>query len=306
MRASWTALLTAALLWAGCASESSEPPGRPAQAPPDTAGSAPAAASAVKANPPTVTDRGRSVEARLADATLAARVKERLVEVQNLAPSDFDLKVTNGRVTLEGDVPSRAQWEETLAAAREVEDVEHVTNRLTVAGERVATAREEEEPSQEETMAQARPAEPKAQRGGSASQKSQDAGQRSVHHRVEPGETLWAIAEEQGTSVQRLKQLNGLSSGNIQPGDRLLIRKGSASSGGTTAAAAPSAGEAASGSAAPQESAPEASSTEYYVVKRGETLWAIANKNGTTVAQLKSLNDLSSSRLMPGDRLRVN
>jgi LysM repeat protein len=43
----------------------------------------------------------------------------------------------------------------------------------------------------------------------------------------------------------------------------------------------------------------------YYVVKRGDSLWGIAQKNGLSVAKLKELNELSSSDLMPGDRLRV-
>ena len=55
-----------------------------------------------------------------------------------------------------------------------------------------------------------------------------------------------------------------------------------------------------------QENAGEQeSSKEYYVVKSGDSLWSIARANGISVSQLKQLNDLGSSSLHPGDRLRV-
>lgn len=42
-----------------------------------------------------------------------------------------------------------------------------------------------------------------------------------------------------------------------------------------------------------------------YIVRKGDTLGAIARKNHTTVAKLKSLNNLTSDRLSIGQRLRV-
>lgn len=47
------------------------------------------------------------------------------------------------------------------------------------------------------------------------------------------------------------------------------------------------------------------SSTESYRVNRGDTLWSIARKHGTSVDELKELNGLASSRILPGQRLRV-
>lgn len=46
-------------------------------------------------------------------------------------------------------------------------------------------------------------------------------------------------------------------------------------------------------------------STASYRVSRGDTLWSIARSHGTTVAQLKSLNGLSSSRIKAGQTLTV-
>jgi LysM repeat protein len=51
--------------------------------------------------------------------------------------------------------------------------------------------------------------------------------------------------------------------------------------------------------------ASEVSSTERYRVNRGDTLWSIARRHGTTVQALKELNGLASSRIRPGQRLML-
>jgi nucleoid-associated protein YgaU len=48
-----------------------------------------------------------------------------------------------------------------------------------------------------------------------------------------------------------------------------------------------------------------ATSTETYVVRRGDTLWAIAKRHETTVRQLLELNDRSGSTIRVGEKLRV-
>ena len=48
------------------------------------------------------------------------------------------------------------------------------------------------------------------------------------------------------------------------------------------------------------------SGSNYYVVKKGDSLWSIARANGLTVNELKSLNNLSSNVLHVGDTLLIS
>ena len=48
------------------------------------------------------------------------------------------------------------------------------------------------------------------------------------------------------------------------------------------------------------------SGSNYYVVKKGDSLWSIARANGLTVNELKSLNKLSSNVLHVGDTLLIS
>ena len=50
---------------------------------------------------------------------------------------------------------------------------------------------------------------------------------------------------------------------------------------------------------------PVGTQTLYHVVEKGDTLWDIAQKYDTTTAQIKDLNNISSSMLSVGQRLKV-
>ena len=95
---------------------------------------------------------------------------------------------------------------------------------------------------------------------------------------IKSGDTLSSIASKYGTTYQELARINGISNPNkIYPGQVLKIGGGSS-----------------------------ISSTEYYMVKSGDTLSAIAKKYGTTVNQLASWNNIANvNKIYVGQKLRV-
>jgi LysM repeat protein len=54
-----------------------------------------------------------------------------------------------------------------------------------------------------------------------------------------------------------------------------------------------------------QRVAEAASTIETYQVRRGDSLWTIAREHGVSVADIRSSNDLRSSRIFAGQMLRV-
>jgi len=104
------------------------------------------------------------------------------------------------------------------------------------------------------------------------------------HYRVRSGDTLGHIAEEFSTSVSALIAINQLSGSRIYARQELLIPRSTASQGN-----------------------PNSSMNELYIVKRGDSLWRIANRNGITIAKLRRLNTLGDNTvLQPGQVLVLN
>ncbi len=95
---------------------------------------------------------------------------------------------------------------------------------------------------------------------------------------VKAGDSLWKIANQFGVTVDDIRSLNNLTSNTLQIGQVLKIP--------TT-----------SGSTPP--------TTTKYTVKSGDSLWSIANRFNTTVATLRSLNNLTSDVLQIGQVLTV-
>ena len=118
-----------------------------------------------------------------------------------------------------------------------------------------------------------------------------DRGER-VTHRVRRGDTLGRIASKYRTDVASLRRWNRLSGSYIRPGQRLTLyyatRSGSA------------------GGAESNGNVPAVTAAGEYRVRRGDTLFSIAQRFSMTVQQLQSVNNLGrNSIIRPGDRLRV-
>lgn len=99
----------------------------------------------------------------------------------------------------------------------------------------------------------------------------------SDYYVVQKGDSLWSIAKKLNTTVDELKRLNSLTSNNLAIGQVLKI-PGSLES----------------------EDMPE-----FYIVKSGDTLYSIARENGLTVQDLINLNNLTSTNLKVGQRLKL-
>jgi membrane-bound lytic murein transglycosylase D len=107
---------------------------------------------------------------------------------------------------------------------------------------------------------------------------------RNLIYTVRRGDNLSRIARDFGVTLSQLQRWNNLRSGQyIYPGDKLTVYPSSdlgASSGGYTEL--------------------------IYTVKRGDTLWDIANDFGVSLAQLARENGLKDpSRLHPGKKLKI-
>ena len=117
---------------------------------------------------------------------------------------------------------------------------------------------------------------------------------------VKAGDSLWKIANQHGLSLSQLKSINHLSSDLIYPGQKLVVKSGATSTSITT-----SSQNTVTNQTTTPVSRPSANTQASYTVKAGDSLWAIATKHGLSVSQLKSLNQLSSDMIYPGQKLTV-
>ncbi|HSP12775.1 MAG TPA: LysM peptidoglycan-binding domain-containing protein [Salegentibacter sp.] len=112
-----------------------------------------------------------------------------------------------------------------------------------------------------------------------------------IRYKVKSGDYLGKIAERYGVGVSRIKSWNNLRSNNLRIGQYLTIypRKSvvseSAASSNTSAN----------------------NTSKVYTVKRGDSLWSISRKfPGVSVQNLRAWNNVGTSSLKPGMKLKVS
>ena len=92
---------------------------------------------------------------------------------------------------------------------------------------------------------------------------------------VQKGDSLWVIANKYGITTEELKSYNNLTSNLLSIGQVLKIPQG------------------------------KTSTENIYTVKKGDSLWTIANRYNTTVEKIKALNNLTSNLLSIGQQLKI-
>lgn len=111
-----------------------------------------------------------------------------------------------------------------------------------------------------------------------------------VMYTVKAGDSLYSIAQQYNTTVDKIKSDNKLASNNLSIGQVLMIADKT-----TDATVEECFGE------------DEVLEEDYviYVVKPGDNLYSIARKYDTTVSELKRLNNLTSNNLSVGQELKI-
>ncbi|HMJ70581.1 MAG TPA: LysM peptidoglycan-binding domain-containing protein [Cyclobacteriaceae bacterium] len=122
-------------------------------------------------------------------------------------------------------------------------------------------------------------------------------GREMTVYRVKSGDVLGVIARRYGVRVEDMKKWNNLSSNMIRSGQRLNIwLMPGQQERQPVASAAPA-----------TNSVTNQSGSKTYTVQPGDTLWDITKKfQGLTVEKIKSLNNLKSNELKPGQKLIIS
>ena len=101
----------------------------------------------------------------------------------------------------------------------------------------------------------------------------------SNYYIVKKGDSLWSIASKNNTTVDNIKKLNNLTSNNLYIGQILKISD--------------------------NDNNNNLENKNIYTVKKGDSLWLIANKNKVSVDDIKSANNLTSNILQIGQTLII-
>ncbi|HYW05790.1 MAG TPA: LysM peptidoglycan-binding domain-containing protein, partial [Longimicrobium sp.] len=128
-------------------------------------------------------------------------------------------------------------------------------------------------------------------------------------HTVEEGETVRGLARVYEVSAAAIREANDLDAeaNTLRAGRKLRIPRADDAPRASTPARSTAARDTAS-RARPSTATrrPSASATEEHVVKSGDTLYSLARRYDTTVAALRSANDMDEDdAIRPGQKLRV-
>lgn len=116
--------------------------------------------------------------------------------------------------------------------------------------------------------------------GNNSGNENNNTNKDTINYKIKSGDTLSEIAMKYNTTVSSIVSLNNIKNPNlIYTGDIIKIKKNDTSSN---------------------------NSNRYYTVRNGNTLWGIAQRYNTSVANLVRMNGIRNPNLIyPGQRIRV-
>lgn len=126
-----------------------------------------------------------------------------------------------------------------------------------------------------------------------------DTGERTTYV-VQRGDTLHDIGQSFQTDSANLMRWNNLASNRIYPGDELIVYYGVRGNMATPAAVSTSNERPAS-----SDTAAPTATRGLYTVRRGDSLYEIAQRYDVSIDELKSWNNRGSNTIHPGDKLVV-
>ena len=116
---------------------------------------------------------------------------------------------------------------------------------------------------------------------------------------VKKGDSLWSIASQNKISMDKLLKLNNIDDTIIYPGQVLKVDDEPAPQQSSSNPAPVSNPE-------PAPNPSDSANIGTYIVKKGDTLWAIARRHNTTVEELQRLNNINGQLLHPGQMLKIS
>lgn len=121
-----------------------------------------------------------------------------------------------------------------------------------------------------------------------------------VYYRVRKGDSLGKIAKRYGMTTKQLRALNGLKSNSVRHGQQLVLRNGNGAvvSINETTDEAPVATTRAKLNIA-------STGGRTHTVRRGDTLWSIAQRYDVNADALASANNIRNNNIKAGQKLRI-